>query len=63
MAKLQGAIEKGLASGSDAAERLVGLGSEVATPEQMTPKGFAEFIQTDFDAMREAAKLAGLKPS
>jgi tripartite-type tricarboxylate transporter receptor subunit TctC len=63
MAKLQGALEKGLASGSEAAERLVGLGSEVATPEQMTPKGFAEFIQTDYDAMREAAKLAGLKPS
>jgi tripartite-type tricarboxylate transporter receptor subunit TctC len=63
IAKLQDAIAKGLAPGSPAAERLVGLGSEVATAEQMTPKGFSEFIQTDYKAMQEAAKLAGLKPS
>ena len=63
LAKLQAAVAKGLAAGSPAADRLVALGSEVATPEQMTAKGFAEFIQTDYAAMREAAKLAGIKPS
>jgi tripartite-type tricarboxylate transporter receptor subunit TctC len=63
IAKLQDAIVKGLSPGSPAAERLVGLGSEVATAEQMTPKGFGEFIQTDYAAMQEAAKLAGIKPS
>ncbi len=63
VAKLQQAIAKGLSPGSPAAERLVGLGSEIATPEQLTSKGFAEFIATDYKAMQEAAKLAGLKPS
>jgi hypothetical protein len=28
----------------------------------MTPDGFAEFIRTDYDKMREAAKLAGITP-
>ena len=37
------------------------LGSEVATPEQMTAKGFADFINTDYEAMRAAAKLAGIQ--
>ena len=63
IAKLQNAVEKGLSSGSPAAERLVNLGAEVATAEQMTSKGFAEFIRIDYEAMREAAKLAGIKPT
>ena len=62
IARLQGAVEKGFAPGSPAAERLAGLGSELATPEQMTAKGFGEFIRTDYEAMRQAAQLAGLKP-
>jgi tripartite-type tricarboxylate transporter receptor subunit TctC len=61
--KLQDAIAKGLSPGSPAAQRLIELGSEVASAEQMTPKGFGEFIQTDYNAMRDAAKLAGIKPS
>lgn len=60
--KLQNAVQKGLAPGSAAAQRLVALGSEVATPEQMTSKGFAAFIRTDYQAMAAAAKLAGIKP-
>src|SRR5689334_13399238 len=60
--KLQQAITQGLSSGSPAAERLVSLGSEVASPEQMTAKGFAEFIRADYDNMREAARLAGITP-
>lgn len=60
--KLQQAIAQGLSSGSPAAERLVSLGSEVASPEQMTAKGFAEFIRADYENMREAAKLARITP-
>jgi tripartite-type tricarboxylate transporter receptor subunit TctC len=60
--KLQQAIAQGLSPGSPAAERLIKLGSEVASPEQMTAQGFADFIQTDFVNMREAAKLAGITP-
>lgn len=62
IAQLQQAIEKGLAPGSTAVERLVGIGAEIATPEQITSKGFAEFIRADYEDMREAAKLAGITP-
>jgi tripartite-type tricarboxylate transporter receptor subunit TctC len=61
--QLEKAVKAGLAEGSPAAERLIGLGSELATPEQMTAKGFAAFIREDYEAMREAAKLAGIVPS
>jgi tripartite-type tricarboxylate transporter receptor subunit TctC len=60
---LQQAIEKGLAPGSPAAERLASIGAEVATPEQLTSKGFADFIRADYEDMREAAKVAGIKPT
>jgi tripartite-type tricarboxylate transporter receptor subunit TctC len=63
VAKLQAAVAKGLSAGSPAAQRLVGLGAEVATAEQMTSKGFGDFIRTDYKAMQEAAKLAGIKPT
>ncbi len=63
VAKLQAAVQKGLSTGSPAAEKLVALGSEVATPEQMTAKGFAAFIARDYEEMREAAKLAGIQPT
>jgi hypothetical protein len=63
MALIQGAVQKGLADGSPAAEKLVALGSEIATSEQMTAKGFADFIRTDYDQMRDAAKLAGIQPT
>jgi tripartite-type tricarboxylate transporter receptor subunit TctC len=38
------------------------MGAEIATPEQMTSAGFAAFIRTDYEHMREAAKLAGIVP-
>jgi tripartite-type tricarboxylate transporter receptor subunit TctC len=60
--RLQQAIEKGLSPGSPAAERLIDLGSEVASSEQMTSKGFAEFIHVDYENMRAAAKLARITP-
>jgi tripartite-type tricarboxylate transporter receptor subunit TctC len=62
LAQLEKSVQKGLAEGTPSAERLVSLGSELATAEQMTSKGFAEFIKEDYEAMREAAKLAGIKP-
>jgi tripartite-type tricarboxylate transporter receptor subunit TctC len=61
VARLQSAIANGLKPGSPAAGRLVSLGSEVATPEQMTSQGFAAFIRADYAAMQAAAKLAGLQ--
>ena len=62
VAQLQSAIAAGLKPGSPAAKRLISLGSEVATPEQLTSQGFAAFIRADYDTMREAAKLAGIQP-
>jgi tripartite-type tricarboxylate transporter receptor subunit TctC len=61
VAQLQKAVQSGLSAGP-AAERLVTLGSELATPEQMTSQGFAEFIRADYEAMQAAAKLANIVP-
>ncbi len=61
VARLQQAVASGL-SGGPAADRLVALGSEIATPEQMTSEGFAAFIRADYEAMAAAAKLAGIVP-
>ena len=60
LAKLQAAIAAGVGAGTEAAAKLVATGSEIATPEQMTPAGFADFIKRDLEDMRAAAKLAGL---
>ena len=60
LAKLQAAIAAGLGAGSEAAGKLIAMGSEIATPEQMTPAGFADFIKSDYEDMQAAAKLAGL---
>ncbi len=62
VAELQKALAAGLSEGSPAAERLVSLGSEIATPEQMTSQGFADFIRADYEAMQAAAKLAAIVP-
>lgn len=61
IAKLQKAIAEGLAAGP-APEKLRGMGSEIATAEQMTSKGFDAFIRADYESMRQAAKLAGIGP-
>ena len=62
VAKLQEAVEKGLAPGSTAAQRIVEMGGEIATAEQMTAKGFAAFIRTDYENMKQAAAFANIKP-
>jgi tripartite-type tricarboxylate transporter receptor subunit TctC len=61
IAQLQKAVEGGLDSGA-APDKLRAMGSEIATAEQMTPKGFAAFIHTEYENMRQAAKLAGITP-
>jgi tripartite-type tricarboxylate transporter receptor subunit TctC len=61
VAQLQKAIADSLKSGP-AVERLISLGSEIATPEQMTSQGFAAYIKVDAENMRQAAKLADIKP-
>ena len=61
IADLQKAVAEGLSSGP-APDKLRDMGSEIATPGQMTPDGFAKFIHADYENMREAAKLAGLTP-
>jgi tripartite-type tricarboxylate transporter receptor subunit TctC len=61
IAALQKAIAGGLVSGPTP-DKLRDMGSEIATAEQMTPDGFARFVHADFENMREAAKLAGIKP-
>ena len=61
VAQLQKAIADAL-SGGPAPDKLRGMGSEIATPEQMTPEGFSAFIRIDYERMREAAKLAGIEP-
>jgi tripartite-type tricarboxylate transporter receptor subunit TctC len=58
--RLQGAIAQGLAPGSPGAAKLIAIGSEIATAEQMTPAGFAAFLEAEFESLRTAAKLAGL---
>jgi len=61
IAQVQKAIAAGLAGGPTP-DKLRGMGSEIATPEQMTPEGFAAFIKSDYEHMKEAAKLAGIVP-
>ncbi|HMA56226.1 MAG TPA: tripartite tricarboxylate transporter substrate-binding protein [Pseudolabrys sp.] len=61
IAQLQKAVASGL-TGGPAPDKLRGMGSEIATPEQMTAEGFANFIRADYENMREAAKLAGITP-
>lgn len=61
IAQIQKAIEAGLKGGTTV-DRLRDMGSEIATPEQMTSAGFAAFIREDYKRMGEAAKLAGIEP-
>ena len=46
--------------GAGSAEKFTSTGSELSSPEQLTPAGFAAFVKRDYEDMRVAAKLAGL---
>lgn len=61
VARLQAALGKALAS-EKLQERLREIGTEVTTPELMTSAGFGTFIRAEYERMREAARMAGLKP-
>lgn len=58
-------IQKAIAArlgDSATTDKLRRLGSEIATPEQMTAAGFATFIRDDYDNMKKAAQLARITP-
>ena len=42
---------------------MLNSGAELVPDELMTSKGFAAYIQKEFDLTREAAKVAGLTPT
>ena len=60
VARLQGALAKALAS-DKLQERMRELGAEIATSETMSAAGFGAFIKAEFERMRQAAQIAGLK--
>jgi tripartite-type tricarboxylate transporter receptor subunit TctC len=57
------AIRDGFAAGKPAATTVLGQGSAIAKPEEMTPAGFAAFLKREYDEMAIAAKAAGIVPS
>jgi len=57
------AIRDGFAIGKPAAATLIGQGSDIANPGDMTSDGFAAFLKRDYDEMAEAARIAGIVPS
>ena len=62
IAQLSKAIADGLSDNSSAAEKLRSMGSEVATPQEMTADGFGAYLKTEYTRSAAAAKLAGLTP-
>jgi tripartite-type tricarboxylate transporter receptor subunit TctC len=44
-------------------QKMLVSGAELVPDDLMTSKGFADYIQKEFDLTREAAKLAGLTPT
>ena len=60
IARLQGALAKAL--GSDKLqERMRELGAEMASSETISAAGFGAFIKAEYERMRQAAQIAGLK--
>jgi tripartite-type tricarboxylate transporter receptor subunit TctC len=43
-------------------DRLEGVGAEIVRDQQCTPAGYAAFLRRDYDRMKRAVLLAGLKP-
>ncbi len=61
VAQLEKALIKALADKS-AQDKFLASGAELVPENLQNSKGFAAYIQKEFDNSREAAKLAGLKP-
>jgi tripartite-type tricarboxylate transporter receptor subunit TctC len=62
VAALEKALGKSLTDPARAA-KFKQLGTEVATGELLTSKGFAAFLKAEYERSGEAAKLAGIKKS
>ena len=62
VAQLSKAIATGLTGNSPAADKLRNMGSDVATPQEMTADGFAAYLKAEYLRSAAAAKLAGLTP-
>ncbi|MDX3905134.1 MAG: tripartite tricarboxylate transporter substrate-binding protein [Pigmentiphaga sp.] len=60
-AKLEQAANSALGSG-ELADRLRGLGLDVADTAQRQRSGFAAFLHAEYERSGEAARLAGIKP-
>ena len=60
VARLQAALVRALAS-DKVQDRMRDLGAEVATSETMSAAGFGAFIKAEYERMRQAAQIAGLK--
>jgi tripartite-type tricarboxylate transporter receptor subunit TctC len=59
---LEAALVKAL-NQKDLQDKMLKSGAELVPDDLMTSKGFAAYIQKEFDLTREAAKLAGLTPT
>ncbi|HVV79926.1 MAG TPA: tripartite tricarboxylate transporter substrate binding protein [Pseudolabrys sp.] len=62
IAQLSKAVADGLSGQSEAADKLRQMGSDIATPQEMTPDGFSAYLKAEFARSAAAAKLAGLTP-
>jgi tripartite-type tricarboxylate transporter receptor subunit TctC len=58
---LQRSVSASLGSAATA-DKLRELGIVVASPQQRTPVGFADFLRTDYENSKQAVALAGIKP-
>jgi tripartite-type tricarboxylate transporter receptor subunit TctC len=59
---LEGALVKAL-NNKELQAKMLKSGAELVPDDLMTSKGFAAYIQKEFDLTREAAKIAGLTPT
>jgi tripartite-type tricarboxylate transporter receptor subunit TctC len=62
MATLEAALIKALNT-KELQDKMIKSGAELVPDDLMTQKGFAAYIQKEYDLTREAAKLAGLTPT
>ena len=61
VAMLEKALIKALAD-KGTQDKFIASGAELVPVELQTSKGFTDYIKTEFENSREAAKVAGLKP-
>jgi tripartite-type tricarboxylate transporter receptor subunit TctC len=59
---LEAALIKAL-NGKELQDKMIKSGAELVPDDLMTAKGFAAYIQKEYELTREAAKIAGLTPT